>query len=228
MNEQFVIGKDDYGILVCDEDGKYSYADNKILKSENRIRGIIDGKVAQCLRIKNKYFPSFYYLDGLIYSDNGTDAKLMKPYCVYGEYSIYLAGNNIVLTDKRYYSIVNSKCLENNASSVKVKFLKTNDERCVLAVQGILIMGSKLNAVCNEIFLVMEEGLEEIYTSNLERFKKLVKYYKEVETISTSLSDIRQRVRNSLIKSELQRNDINVIGNSIVVGNVSFYLGGER
>ena len=227
----FVIGvKEDIVTL-----GNYVYGYKQIsledalfVGRQGKLKGFINNKLVPCIHVGKQFNSEYYFCDGVLYRYWQGDYVTVNPRVREKFCDVYNVGNTLVIASNGKYWCRKSVLLEKGYNILNSLAFQLKDDRVCVLLQGVkLVNHGTVQAVFNELLWVSNDGIIDIYTTNDSRFESMSKEIKYVTSNSISVNDIKQRVRNCEIKSEMERFTVTLINNVIVIGNLEIDLGGQ-
>lgn len=199
------------------------------LGQDGYILGYINNKLVPCIHAEKQFNDKYYFCDSNLYRYDSGSYFLVNPRIFTKDCAFYNVGNTYVFVKDGNYSCKHSIMLNKKYNFLDANSVHLNDGRLFIHVQGIKnYCYNTVQAIFNEIYYVNGYKLEDIYITDDSNFEKLSAQYKDVSANSKSISDIKQRILNNQIKTELERFNLNKIGNVLILGNLEIDLGGDN
>lgn len=199
----------------------------KELVAMQQLYGYVDGEFIPCLKMGAQHFPKYYLKDDVLYR---ADSAMIYNDCssrLTADCKFYTVDELYVICYEDQHFVVMSNVLRSGFTVNDVSSFKLDDGRLYVVVQGLSsFCYGTVQAVYNELLYVAKEGVYCLFHSNKKRMEEILRYYRPVEAQSTDVKDIRQKIVNACIESELNKLDVTCHGHVIILGNIAIDMGG--
>lgn len=230
----YVIDVEKNGIEIASVTVKFKTGDVVKLPAERarqlgemgQLYGYVNYDFVPCLQFNSEYLYEYFLKGNILYKADSASIYLECNDRLGGDCSLYTIKDFYVICYKGKHFVVKSHLLTSGFNVNDTRMFVLKDGRMYVVVQGMSTFNfGTVQAVYNELMYVTEEGVYCLYHSNKKRMEKMVQYYKPVDSKSSKLADIQQKIVNASIDTELNRLDVTCRENVIFIGNLAIDMG---